>query len=267
MKLIRLASHFLPGDEGTPDLPGSGRYIAVPQGATPVLHIISVRKEVYRDINIAPSPRIPKDTESGPLEYNKNMQVYSRDAFYPAEPVKLSEVTKVRGVDAVILGITPFQYNPVTKELIVLRDIEVEVEFSGGNGQFGDDRLRSRWWDPLLSDLFLNFDQLLKIDYSSRQLAVSSRRGRDRATGYEYLIICPDDPVFISWADSIKNFRTMQGIYTGVVTTAEIGGNTVADIESYVNNAYMTWDIPPAAVLLLGDYGTIRQYHHFTDLG
>jgi len=257
MKHISLARHFLPGDEGMPDLPGSGRYIAVPRGATPVLHILSARKEIYQGINIAPAPRIPKDDENGPLQYSKNLQVYSRDAFYPAEPVKLSELTKVRGVDAVILGITPFQYNPVTKELIVLRDLVVQVEFTGGTGQFGDERLRSRWWDPLLSDLFLNYDQLPKVDYSSRQLAVSRREAEGtRATGYEYLIICPDDPVFISWADSIRIFRTMQGIYTGVVTTAEIGGNTVEAIQSYMHNAYLTWDIPPAAVLLLGDYGT-----------
>jgi hypothetical protein len=257
MKHIILSRHFLPGDEGMPDLPGSGRYIAIPQGATPVLHIKSVRKEIYRDINLAPAPRIPKDTEKGPLEYKKNSIAYTTDAFYPAEPVKLSELTRVRGVDAVILGITPFQYNPVTKELVVLRDLVIEVEFSGGNGQFGDERLRSRWWDPLLADLFINHEQIPPVDYSSRQLAVSSQQERGvRATGYEYLIICPDDPAFISWADSIRIFRTMQGIYTGIVTTAEIGGNTSASIESYVNNAYQTWDIPPAAVLLLGDYGS-----------
>ncbi len=251
MKVIRLGSHFLPGDEGMPDLPGSGRYIALPQGARPVLHIKSLRKEVYRDVNIAPAPRIPKENESGPLDYGKNTKIYSADAFYPAEPIKLSEVTQVRGVDAVILGITPFQYNPVTKELVVYRDIEVEVEFEGGNGQFGDSRLRSRWWDTLLSDIFINYDQLPSVDYSSRQFA-----GGSRATGYEYLIICPDNPDFLSWADSIRVFRTMQGIYTGVVTTTDVGGNTTDAIENYVDNAYQTWDIPPAAVLLMGDYGT-----------
>ncbi len=260
MKLVRLPGHFLPGDEGAPDLPGSGRYIALPQGATPVLHIKSMRKEVIRGVNISPSPRLPKDTERGPLEYNKNMAVYSRDAFYPAEPFKLSELTRVRGVDAVILGITPFQYNPVTKELIVYRDVEIEVEFEGGNGTFGEDRLRSRWWDPLLDDIFVNYSQLPAAP--SPSLPPTGGEGvrvgaaGNRATGYEYLIICPNDPVFISWADSIRIFRNMQGIYTGVVTLADIGGNTVPDIENYVNNAYETWDIPPAAILLLGDYGT-----------
>ncbi|NTV83419.1 MAG: hypothetical protein HGA23_03835, partial [Bacteroidales bacterium] len=208
MKQIRLENHFLPGDEGSPDLPGSGRYIALPQGAKPILHIKSLTTETYRDVNIAPSPRIPKDTERGPLDYNKNDRVYSNNALYPAEPIKLSEVTRVRGVDAVILGITPFQYNPVTRELIVYSNIEIEIEFEGGNGQFGEDRLRSRWWDPLLADLFLNHEQLPEIDYASRQLAVSSQQSDGiRATGYEYLIICPNDPVFISWADTIRMFR------------------------------------------------------------
>ena len=43
-------------------------------------------------------------------------------------------------------------------------------------------------------------------DYSKRIL------DNTRATGYEYLIISPDDPIFLAWADSIRIFRTMQGI-------------------------------------------------------
>ncbi|MFH0896107.1 MAG: C25 family cysteine peptidase, partial [Bacteroidota bacterium] len=48
-----------------------------------------------------------------------------------------------------------------------------------------------------------------------------------------------------------------QGIYTGVVTLNNItNGNTAAGLETYINNAYATWDIPPVAILVLGDYGT-----------
>lgn len=65
MKTISLANHFLPGDEGAPDLPGSGRYIALPQGAKPILNIKSVRKEVYRDINMAPSPEFLSTIKKG----------------------------------------------------------------------------------------------------------------------------------------------------------------------------------------------------------
>lgn len=246
MQKIELPGHFLPNDEGMPDLPGTGHFIAIPQGATASVNIIRMQTETIQNINISPAPRIPKTTENGPLEYLKNNSVYYTNAFYPANPVSLSGSTQIRGVDMVMLGITPFQYNPVTKELIVLRDIELEVIFEGGNGQFGDQRLQSRWWEPLLQDMLVNYDQLPSPS------PVWGRAGE----GAEYLIICPDDPDFLAWADTIRVFRNKQGISTGIVTTAEIGGNTVSAIRTYINNAYNTWDIPPAAILILGDYGT-----------
>ena len=86
------------------------------------------------NIDMASAHRIPKVNETGAEDYQKDMGIYSNNAFYPVKPVALSAPMKIRGVDAVMLGITPFKYNPVTKELIVYRDIEVEVNFSGGTG-------------------------------------------------------------------------------------------------------------------------------------
>ena len=136
LKRVELPGHFLPNDEGMPDLPGSGKYIAVPQGATAKLRIVRMETETLRNVAIAPAPKIPKTTENGPLQYIKNSAVYNNNSFYPAEPVRLSEPARIRGVDVVMLGITPFQYNPVSKELKVLRNIEIEVTFEGGNQSF-----------------------------------------------------------------------------------------------------------------------------------
>jgi len=248
MKAPRLAGVFLPNNEGAPDLAGTGRYIAIPQGSYAVLNIRSFRTETYSNIDIAPAPRIPWDTENGPPEFSKRMDIYSKDAFYPENPVIISESTQLRGVDAVMLGVTPFQYNPVTKELIVYRDIDIEVNFLGGSGHFGEDRLRSRWWDPLLEDALLNYQSLPKINYN--------RINSQTNDGCEYLIIRPDGPEFGKWADSIKNFRTLQGILTNIVSITEVGGNNASVVETYVNNAYTNWQVPPVAVLMLGDYGT-----------
>jgi len=247
---ILLPDVLLQNDEGAPNLAGNGRLIALPQGAKAKLNIVSQRTETFKNVDIAPAPRIPLDTEDGPLEYNRNQTIYTKNAFYPASPVVLGEETVVRGVDVVMLGITPFQYNPVTKELIVYRDLKVEVEFIGGNGYFGADNLRSRWWDPILSDHLLNYESLPEIDYSSKS------RTRN---GAEYLIICPDDANFLAWADSIKTFRTKQGISTIIKTVTEVGGNTTNAIESYINDIMdpsTGWDPAPAAILLIGDYGT-----------
>ncbi len=250
MQTIALPGNILPNNEGAPDVPGSGFYLAIPQGSVPKLKILNMRQETLKDIELAPAPRIPKDTEKGPLQYKKDQQIYNRNTYYPANPVILSDPTSIRGVDATVLGITPFQYNPVTKELIILRDLEIEISFKGGNGQFGDSRLRSRWFDPILRSVLLNYQNLPEIDYE--QMALSS----DRDDGCEYLIISPDDPAFLSWADSLRRFRNMQGILTNVVTTTEVGGNTASAVESYIDNAFNTWTIPPVAVLIMADYGT-----------
>ncbi len=251
LKTIMVPGVFLPNQTGFPNLPGTGRYVAIPQGARATFEIVSFRTEIITDIDISPAPRIPWETEDGPLEYTKDPAVYSRDAFYPESPVKLSEATQIRGVDAVLVGITPFQYNPVKRELVVYKDIRVDVNFLGGNGHFGADRLRSRWWDPMLRDMLLNELMLPEINYRLK--------GESRDPGYEYLIIAPPDPVFLAWADSIRIFRTRQGISTVVMTTTEVGGNTTTAIETFINSIMHPttgWDPAPAAILLLGDYGT-----------
>ncbi|MEZ5196601.1 MAG: C25 family cysteine peptidase [Bacteroidales bacterium] len=246
---LGLPGHFLPGNAGAPDFPGSGRYIAIPQGAEATFRIVSIRRDTLNNFTLSPAFRIPKDTETGPLDYTRNESIYSANKFFPEKPIVLSKRDMIRGIDIVILGITPFHYNPVTKQLIVFRDIKIEIEFTGGNGHFGEDRLRSRWWDPLLSDMLLNYESLPKMNYNKSYQASDE-------TGCEYLIIAPNSTEFQVWADSIRKFRSTQGILTKVVTLNEIGGNTATQIEDYIDNAYNTWDIAPAACLLLGDYGT-----------
>ncbi|MBC8487264.1 MAG: T9SS type A sorting domain-containing protein [Bacteroidetes bacterium] len=250
MDVIELSGHFLPNDEGAPNLPGMGRFIAIPQGAIASIQVTSSRTETFTGIDMSPAPRIPWETEDGPLEYKKDQNIYSKNEFYPSEPVKLSEVTNIRGVDVVVVGITPFQYNPITKELIVYRDLKVKVNFTEGNGHFGENRLRNRWWDPLMADMMLNYESLPKMDYNK------SFQGQTKDTGCEYLIITPNGAEFQQWADTIRKFRTLQGILTEVYILDEVGGNNTGTIENFINNAYNNWDIAPAACLLLGDYGT-----------
>lgn len=254
MKNIVFDEFFVPADEGMPNLPTASRMIAIPVGATPRVTITALREEILHDVNIAPAPRLPLDNDPNPLVYEKDMRYYGKNTFFPAEPVIISEVSQLRGVDYVHVAFCPFRYNPVTKELRVIRDIKAEITFEGGTGHFGQDRLRSRWFDPILEDAFLNYESLPKIDYEARvrDLAASPTEN----TGAEYLIITPTSAPYLQWADSIRRWRVREGISTLVKTVTEVGGNTTTAIENYINNAYNTWTIPPVAVLLLGDYGT-----------
>ena len=254
MKNIMLPGNFLFNDAGAPNLPGNGRFIAIPQGSTPSFRIINQQTEVIHNVEILPAPVIPTDNDDNPLLFSKNMDIYGKDAFYPASPVTISEVTQIRGTDAVILGVTPFQYNPVTKELIVYRDLQIAIDCDGGSGVYGNNRLRSPWWDGLMSDALLNYSALPIIDYAERMnQTLQSYPDNDEC---EYIIITPTGDDFVRWADSIARFRNAQGILTKIFTVDDVGGNTTSAIESFINNAYNTWSTPPAACLLLGDYGS-----------
>jgi hypothetical protein len=244
MKTFGVPGIFLPTEEGAPNLAGTGRYIAIPQGSQVQVTILDSRTEVYHNIDVAPSPNIPLESDNMPLRYVKDMQIYARDAYYPQEPVIVSEPRKIRGVDVVIVGISPFQYNPVTKTLIVYKDIRMHIDFIGGNGHFGDDRLRSRFWEPILQHHLLNYHSLPEIDFFTPQ----------RSTGIDYIIIVPNNPLFRPWADSIKKWRTLEGINTEVYSLWEIGGTSADDIEDFLDNAYNTWNPAPSAFLLLADY-------------
>lgn len=248
MTVIKAPGIFLPNNEGAPDLPGLSKMIAIPAGSVAEFQVVSYETEVIQGIDLAPAPRIPFENEDGPPVYTKDLSIYSANRYYPDETVILSAPAKLRGVDYVILGITPFQYNPITRELVIYKRISVDVSFVGGTGQFGEDRLRNRFWEPILQGNLINYNTLPKMDFNRINLNPSE------TDDFEYVIIVPDDPVFLAWADTIKNWRTCQGIRTGVVNLSDIGGNTTTAIENYINNAYNNWDIPPVAVLLMSDY-------------
>ena len=248
---ITLNGIFLPNVAGMPDLPVVSRYVAIPRGANVVLNVKNQVTETISNVDLMPAPALPLDDDNTPMQYIRDEQVYSTDAFFPAEPYITSKPMKIRDVDVVIVSVTPFQYNPVTKELIVTRELNLEVVFEGGDGNFGGDpRYRSTAWDHIIRDMVINENVLPDADYQSFIREAVQRRD----TGCEYLIITPDNPDFIALADSIKEFRIHQGILTDVVTVTECGGNTESAIRNYIRNAYNNWDIPVSAVLLLGDH-------------
>ena len=258
MQMVHIPGVILPNNAGAPNLPGMGRYIALPVGAGAEVSIIASRTETYQNIDMAPAPPIPFETDDSPPIYERDMNIYSRNAYYPESPVMLSEPGEMRGVDVVILGITPFQYNPVSRELVVYRDLRVRVDFIGGSGYFGEDRLRSRYWEPILQGNLLNYESLPEVNFN--RLPVNN----SEEDNVEYLIIVPDDPVFIAWADTIKQWRKKQGIISGITTLTEIGGNNATLIENYINNAYNTWTIPPVAFMLLSDYQSSGDVYGIT---
>lgn len=259
MKQLKHDISIIPATAGSPDLSGVARYLLVPNGAKVSVNIVSKEEILYNDIEIAPAAQIPFDTEEAIPAVRG--EAYQKNAFFPGKIVQ-AQTTEIRGMTMAVVNINPFQYNPVTKELRVIKNIELNVEIFGGNGSYVENRFRNKYWDQILDDLVLNNNDIPKVDYGQ-----NNSNNKD-AAGCEYLIIVPNNEDFLPWADSIKLFRTEQGIPTQVVTIDEVGGNDLSSIKNYINNVYETWDPVPAGVLLMADYGndantiTSKTYPH-----
>ncbi len=256
MSEISINGIALPNVAGSPNLPTESRMMAIPQGAKATLNVVHADRQIIKDVNIAPALRIQAENEEPDMDYKKDMKVYSKNAFYPENPFVMGS-SYIRGVDAVTVAITPFQYNPVTKELAVYTNIELSIRYEGGNGHFGEDRLRSPYWDPILAAELLNYDQLPVIDYEARM----QQWLRDNDKGAEYLIITPNNDAWAEYANQLKDYRTRQGIITEVYRLDEMPATTTNDMKAWFHSAYNTWEIAPVAVCLLGDHGTnMGQY-------
>ncbi len=262
---IILKGHFAPNKEGYPNLPVESRFIALPKGATVHVNIKENASTIVSNIDLLPAAPVQTNTAVGLPRLVKDMSIYGTNADFPSENAVLSAPTQIRNLDVVVLSVTPFCYNPVKQELKVIHDMDIEICFEGGDGQFGDSRFISPLWRDIFQNLVINADMLAKDQYYD-YLNEAIRQERE---GCEYLIITPDDAGFLAWADTLKAFRTKQGILTDVVTVSECGGNYPNLIRSYILNAYENWAIPPSAVLLLGGFNPssgfgIRPYIYTT---
>ena len=256
MHVIGSKGIVMPNDYGQPDLPTFNRFIAIPQGAKAIVEVRTTRDETLSGINIAPSDgsQCENDAER---PFFKDPKVYSRNSYYPTETYCVATPQQLRGVDVIHLGLSPFQINPITQELAVHRQIDIDIRFEGGNGHFGDDRMRSRYWDPILRNNILNFECLEPIDYDARLQQWS----QNRPTGCEYLIITPDNDAFYNAGKELADYRNKQGILSKVMRVTETGAIDQLSLKRWIREIYANWSIPPAAICIIGESGTDLQHY------
>lgn len=252
MHEVGVSGIILPNAKGMPNVPTYSKIIAIPQGAEAVINIVNYEKEIIQNINIAPSRGIEPQVVEPTVDYVKNDLVYSKDEFYPSSYAGIGEYTTLRGIDIITLNISPIQFNPITKEAVVYHNIELTIEYKGGNSQFGDNAYRSPYFDPILAQNILNYNDLPKIDYEAR----FQEWIKDGSEGYEYIIVTPNNDAWAPYAQQLADLRTKQGILTKVYRLDEMGVTNTNQLKAWFHDAYYNWEIKPVAVCLMGDHNT-----------
>jgi len=226
---------------GQPELPSFGRFVAIPRGAQVQVQVLADRVETRTGYLLYPAqePRVEQGEEP---PFTLDAASYQKDEFLPSEIVSVEGPYTIRGVEVVLVRFHPVQYNAADRSLKIHPSFRVRVSFTGGQG-FADQRVRSPYFDSLLSGLVLNYTEL-----GEPLPALSS--GLGSASGCDYLIITA--PTLVNQANLLADWKIRRGIDTCVRTTSQTG-STAPAIKNYIQNAYDTWSPPPSFVLFLGD--------------
>ncbi|MFN3762846.1 MAG: C25 family cysteine peptidase, partial [Anaerolineae bacterium] len=243
---------------GAPDLPVLRRSVEIPFGAQVELEVVQVRatESELSALGIR-SPILPlqpplskcaSGQDSPPVA--RNEAVYGANAFFPDQPVAATQEYIVRGHRALVVEVWPVAYNPVTGRVRLSSEVHLRLRLTGSD-MARTHALARRYASPVfedwLSEHLLNYNQGHPGLYDLGKTPVG------------YLIIAAD--AYSSAMAPFVALKQNQGYTVTIVRTSEIpGGATTTAIQSYIQNAYHNWAVPPSYVLLVGDTDTIPTW-------
>lgn len=267
---ITMDGYHLATEVGKPQLPVMVNLLEIPlcDGVS-----YTIRSSRYSDFTAAELgirhplfPAQPSYTKShtGPIEFVKDAETYSTNAFYHRDLITVEKSGIMRNINIGTVSFSPVQYNPVTNTYRIYEDVTVEFSFENadipgtyqmkdlhGNAVFNG--LQSRVINPIHSEnRESTFNRPLKY------LIVAHSMFRDQL----------DD--FVTW-------KKRQGMTVEIVYTdqSEVG-TTTTSIANFIKAEYTnaTEDNPaPTYVLLVGDIAQIPVFNaqvsgesHKTDL-
>lgn len=165
----------MPGD---PWLPAYSVNIGIPHFSNPKIRLINLNQSSINNVFILPYPTndliLGEKTE---LEFNED--IYSSNKFYPDETAYLSESFIMRYSRVIPAIVSPYQFNPVTRELIFNEKIIIQVDFNIDNsGQLQVEPVTDLMSLDFIRDNTINHNQALnwigKNNYNDQLLMSDS---------------------------------------------------------------------------------------------
>ena len=237
---------------GEAQLPTISRFVEIPQGAVPTLIVESVSWETVSlaSLNL-PSLVIPVQPslikiEGATVPFSKDDAFYARDTSLPTSIATVNTLGELRSRQIAFLQVSPVQYNPVSGELRVMTQCVLRIDLSGSDlvkTAEKIDRYTTTSFEQLFETSFVNYGDLQG----------TSQMGPKQEG---YLFIVHDE--FVDAIQPLADWKDSKGFDVTVTLTSEIsGGPTKENIKNYIVDAYNTWPVPPAYILLVGDVAQI----------
>jgi len=132
---------------GKPQLPQTGFLF---QTNTPISIDINeiIETQCYVS-DVLPAPVI----SNAQFQYSKDKQTYQTDQYYPSRIFSISPPSKWSDTNLVRVMIRPFQWNPVTKKLNIIRKMTFSIHWKNRSAP----RNRRHQKDPIKSQIIMNY--------------------------------------------------------------------------------------------------------------
>ncbi|HPT71418.1 MAG TPA: C25 family cysteine peptidase, partial [Candidatus Cloacimonadota bacterium] len=256
---------------GLPKLPLLRKLISVPVGAQVHVEILDKTEKTvslsdyqiqYPLMPFQPSLSKSQRPEDVPFAYNAAS--YSVDRYTQEQPFSVTELGYMRGVRMFALDFVPVQYNPVTKMLKIISDVNIRVNFTGAD-MAATEALQARTASVAFESLY----KKTLLNYSGDERSTLNRYPLG------YLILTP--ATFQSTLQPFIEMKTRQGYHVSVAivgTGTGTIGNTTTAIKAYLQNIWdtaTTANPAPTYCLLVGDTPQIPAWvgttstEHVTD--
>lgn len=219
---------------GAPELPTTTSQVAVPQEGDLSTSFSYSSETIVQDVDLLPFQAVQLEAEAAARQRQPDPEIYQNDAWYPSSPVILHERATIRDITVATLEVTPFQYNPVRRELRVLEGLVVELNHDESLTE--PSRPVSRFFEPIYQSLIPNYPMVMPDEYQTPSI----------------LYIIKNNATLETIMEPLVEWRTEKGFEVHLVTTSETGTSNTS-IQAYIQNAYDTWTNPPEFVCLVGD--------------
>lgn len=255
---------------GYPQLPVLKKLIEVPIGADYSFEIVSGD---YTEFDLADygvnnlllpvQAPLSKSADPDLVDFAFNPAAYQVDEFSGPEMLQVIDLGIIRGVRIARVEISPVLYNPIQNKIRIYQDIQLKINFEGGDIEATIAAKTSKF-SPFYQSVFsqlINFKPLVN--------------GDDLIMDEPVTFIIVSDPMFEAALQPFIEWKTTKGFKVVEAYTNDPNvGTTTTSIHNYLQNFYNN---PPAEynaqsfVLIVGDVAQIPTYNgtsgsHVSDL-
>ena len=165
---IRVNGYAHSSIPGLPELPVLNKLIEIPDGTTPLIHIVSLKtrrislKNYGIQNQVYPvQPSVSKRGQQDRQKFFYQTKQYQKDTLFGEEPVLLKSTGIMRGRKLSVLTFSPFRYNPLKNELKVITRMEVTIEFNPNKTMGGQTyaKYNTKSFEPVFSKVLNSLAQ------------------------------------------------------------------------------------------------------------